>query len=400
MAEASRFPHLALPFAIAGAAGGWLSATLVSNPAVQRFQWDVRAPAVVAGATFTALAGWVITRWCTAEEPPWSEEMEELRPRRRPLTKRWPAHAIAVITAGALAGASVAIAADVYAGAALGALVGAGCALAFVPVCLAVLAAAKRAERARLGSLVSDSDRRAVWGILATALALASLEALPGWPAANAGEAPLPWPAIGMLIVCGTVIGGVLAADARGRRRARRALATGLEPQDPSRLGSADTRTPRIDLGLGEGLAAHMARSTSAYRGQDRPLALVQGDASLALPAFRRALVRGALGLAIVGVAGFLHFSAQDVSWQLAFHERRCERFGYRSCHLLADIVRGRTPDRAMALYEKACGLSSPESCVSLANMYLERGEVEKADALFGRACRFGHRGGCLGTAR
>ena len=56
MAEASRFPHLALPFAIVGAAGGWLSANLVANPLVQRFRWDVRVHATLVAALLAGKA--------------------------------------------------------------------------------------------------------------------------------------------------------------------------------------------------------------------------------------------------------------------------------------------------------------------------------------------------------
>ena len=44
---------------------------------------------------------------------------------------------------------------------------GALCAVVFLPVCLVVIGAARRAQRARLGSIVAGSDRRTVWGILA-----------------------------------------------------------------------------------------------------------------------------------------------------------------------------------------------------------------------------------------
>ena len=54
MAHRTRFPHLALPFAIVGAAGGWLSAGLLSNP-LMRMTWPGKEWA--AGLIAMVLAG-------------------------------------------------------------------------------------------------------------------------------------------------------------------------------------------------------------------------------------------------------------------------------------------------------------------------------------------------------
>lgn len=396
--EASRFPHLALPFAIAGAAGGWLSATFVANPLVHSFRHDLRVPSALLAAAFAALAGQVLTRWGRREPSPF--ELEGFAPRSPPARERWSVHALVILAAGAMTGMLVALVCDVPNGAGPGALAGAACAAAFVPVCLAVLAAARRAKRARLGSLVSASDRRAVWGILATALSVATLEALAAWPAAGIGEAPAPWPAAGMLAAAALLIGGILVADALGRRRAERALSPGLVPQDPERAASVDTGAPRLDLGLGDGLSAHVARAAAAYRGRDRALALVQGDADQARAAFRRAGIRGAMGLATVLLVACAHLAARGPSAARIFDEERCDRFGYRSCHRVAEAVRETNPARAMALYDRACGAESVASCVALGWMLLDRDEGELADRYFARACRHGDRGGCLGLGR
>lgn len=396
--EASRYPHLALPFAFVGAAGGWLSATFVANPLVQYFDRDPRIPATIVGALFAALAGMVLTRWGRRERSIF--EVEGFAPRSYWVTDGWWLHTLVVLIAGALTGAVVTAVCNVSEGPVIGALAGAACAAAFVPVCLAVLAAARRAKRARLGSLVSASDRRAVWGILATALSLATVEALPGWPATGVAESPAPWPAIGILVVLALLLGGILAADARDRRRAERAMAPGLVPRDPESAAASDAGAPRLDLGLGDDLAARVARAAAAYRGRDRTLALVQGDAEQARAAFRRARIRGLFGLATVLLMGCAQVGAQGADAARIFDERRCDGFGYRSCHRLAEAEREENPERAMLLYDRACGSSSVDSCIALGRMLQERDQREQADRYFERACEHGDRRGCLAMAR
>ena len=417
MAEASRFPHLALPFAIVGAAGGWLSASLVSNPLVQRFRWDLEVEATLVAAAFAGLAGALLTRWCRRDPLAYVLDPSDSEAAPRPATDRWPLQALVVLAAGTLTGAIVASALDVYNGLWFGALAGLGCAAAFVPVCLAVIAAARRARRARLGSLVSDSDRRAVWGILATALSVATLEALPAWPAAAAGEGSAPVPAAVMLGAAALVIAGILVADGLGLRRARRELAPGLVARDPTSLASTDVEAPRLDLGLGDDLAARIARTAAAYRGRDRTLALVQGDPEQAISAFRRALARGGACLSIVALAAGAHALAREDTALLMYDERRCEGFEFPSCERLADAHRQSSPLLAMELYAKACGATAPESCVSLGEMYMagyeaieqsvprkpnaaEQALHARAMEYFGRACRYGVRKGCIAMAR
>ena len=176
MADASRFPHLALPFVLVGAAAGWLCAGLLQNPLIVRVHpappWGVAlVTAGVAGAS-GALHTWL----CDNQLP---RDPQDSSLPARSFTDTWLNHGLVVLGAGALAGALSAGVFDAYHGVVVGALGGLGCAIAFLPVCFAVLHMARRAQRARMGSLVAASDRRAVWGILLTALAVTTIGALP-----------------------------------------------------------------------------------------------------------------------------------------------------------------------------------------------------------------------------
>jgi hypothetical protein len=166
------------------------------------------------------------------------------------------------------------------------------CSLVFLPVAIAVLRSARRAQRARLGTLVARADYRAVWGVLATALALTTLEAVPDWLASRDGTI-----AVAIACACGVVVLAVLLWDGRASGRARETLAD-LAAPSPFAHEAPET----IDLGLGDGVGARIALGTSAYRDRDRTLALVRGDPLEVRRAMTRALVRGRVSIALISV--------------------------------------------------------------------------------------------------
>src|SRR5262249_14680243 len=146
------------------------------------FGFKVAWPVATAAATVIgALTGAALKRACIGRR--YDYEIGEPDPELRPATDFWPLHAGLVLAAGAATGGAVATLTPGCSTQAECVLGGIGCALVFVPVCLAVVAAARRAQRARLGSLVAGSDRRAVWAILAMLLAVMTLEPvfLPSW---------------------------------------------------------------------------------------------------------------------------------------------------------------------------------------------------------------------------
>lgn len=412
MAEASRFPKLALPFAIVGAAGGWLSAGLMSNPLVQRAKSSPQLLATLLAAGFAALTGALLTRWCTNDEA-YRFHSSELGPDGRPPSDTWPRHALAVLAAGTITGALVAGVSRAYNGMAIGALGGMLSALAFVPVCLAVVAAARRAMRARLGSIVASSDRRAVWGILAMALTIATLEALPQWAAAAAGDVPSAAPVKYMVGLAGLAIAFILLADLAALRRARAALSLDLVQRSAEQVDAADTRAPRLDLGLGDDIAAQVAAPANAYRGRERTVALITGSPEQAMVALRGAARRGIAGLVLVALVGGAHAFAAGDSARLVFDESRCESLDTLACARAAGALRRTSPLRAKHLYERACSTLSVESCIAAGEMYDEEADArgEQNDArnfglphenrdvamkYFARACDYGDRRACF----
>ena len=191
----------------------------------------------------------------------------------------------------------------------VGAGIGALASLAFLPVCAAVLAAARRAERARHGSLVAGSDRRAVWAILVSALSVTAGAVAIDWPLTHVadtyGHVPPPWVAVAVLL--GAL--GVLAASFRADWAALSRVNTVATSADVEEYNAdvASPDLPRIDLGLGDDVRALMARGSVTYRSRERTLALVVGSADDAASALRRAVRRDAIGLLVTGAVLGVH---------------------------------------------------------------------------------------------
>ncbi|MDC3983994.1 hypothetical protein [Polyangium jinanense] len=322
MADGSRFPRLAPPFAITGAAAGWLSAGLLSNPLLGVTYGEIKPLAALGTMLIAAVTGVLLKKLCLGWR--YSYEIETPNAETRPTSDRTGYHVLVVLLAGAAAGAMVASLDHASDGTLGGAASGVFSAILFLPVCLLILSSARRAQRARLGSIVAGSDRRAVWGILAAALSAATLLAALDWPAAHLEETEKPIPALFILLATALVTLVVLAADLRALKRAQTALAPGLEAENDGPAPLVDLAVPRVDLGLGDDLASRLARSAAAYRGRDRAVELVQGNPEQALGALRRAVRRGVTSLALMGVILGAHGLAQSSFVAKLYAEARC----------------------------------------------------------------------------
>ena len=298
-----RVPSLVVPFAAVGGAAGWLSADVIDNPLVGVGIGDGRAacPAAACAAVVAAAIGAVLTRWC-ATRMDW-----------HPPRATWTRLGGAVLLGGALAGGAVtAVMDECLTYVHIGALIGAAASLAFIPVCWLVLQAAKRAERARLGSLVAGSDRRAVWGILMAALSVPAAATVLDWPftrvVGSFGHVAPPWAAIAMLLAAFGVLAASLAADLAALARTKRSLAGAhLEEVD---AGQASPELPRLDLGLGAEVRAAVTRGSAVYRSRDRAVALVLGCPDEAAWALHSAVRRDVLGLTVASVVLGAHLVA------------------------------------------------------------------------------------------
>jgi hypothetical protein len=351
MADASRFPRLALPFAVIGASAGWLYASLLENPLLG---FDSNRLAVApCAAALAALAGVILKRLCVGRR--YRYELGDPDPGVRSGTDTWLIQVPIVVAAGAATGALLGVLSNSVGGPGGCAASGALGALLFAPVCLSTLAAARRAQRARLGSTVAGADRRAVWGILAITLAVMTLAALPDWPAWVTSEGPAPLVALGFLPVAAAVTLGILLADRGALARAKLEVDAALAVHEPAEVEPGAGEAARLDLGLGDQVLVSVARG-AAYRQQERTVALVRGG-PLSLVALQRAVWRGVVGLGAIAAVGAGHVAAATSSTALAlYQQRRCASWNVTACRQAAELVRKDDPKLARALLRRGGG--------------------------------------------
>jgi hypothetical protein len=142
----------------------------------------------------------------------------------------------------------------------------------------------------------------------------------------------------------------------------------------------AANRAPRVDLGLGEEVVARLAPGT-AYRGGERPVALIVGSADEALAALGRSLRWGVVGLALIEAVGIGHGLATDTA--AAYGASRCEENSKSSGHATSCrqaallVERSGGPEKeARSLHQVACEQGEDRSCLALELFERRRGPL------------------------
>lgn len=370
MADAARFPHLALPFAIVGAAGGWLSAGLVQQPLLSEMDVSFRLVTAGVAAVFGFATGLLLRRWCVGRR--YSFQIDSPDPELRPASDTWVRHLPTLWLAGTLTG-GIACSVSRMCTASFGALGGLLCTLPFLPICAAVLSTARRAQRARQGSIVAGADRRAVYGILAVALLIATLEGLPDDPAPATTWLEGPLPGLALFAMSTICILFILVADALALRKARSLVVPGLARKDEVDPGLERDDAARFDLGLGKDIHARLAKSTSAYRGRERALALILGDPERAVATLQRAVRRGVLAFAVTPFVLGAHLAAGSETAALRYREISCSLGNPKACEALAErsaSLEQHDLVSAVAYHERSCDHGNGWSCLAVAKMY------------------------------
>ena len=369
-----RSPRLWLPFAALGLAVGDAASRFLTSPIVELADLNPVA-AVVLSAIAAALVGAWLTYLARAEERADGGELDELR------GFRWPV--LVVVPVGGVVGAAVSYlsrAGDFGSGVVLGLV----CGLAAAPLCMAVVHAATRARRARLGSIVAAVDLQQVYGSLGAAIALAAMPAAISWPLVRAEGARPPW-----LACAAVLVGGLLAASGLSlcRSALRRLTALVSDLAEPTRAVAA-SNVPSFDLGLGEGVAARVEGGFS-YRGAERETALVLGDVEEARRAITRALRFSALRVAAVVLVALVHVAASRQVVALAFETKLCERARMASCDGLATLLERRGEPGVVELSGRACVFGVVTSCQRLAaHLDPSAADHASAKALLDEACK------------
>lgn len=386
MADPSRFPSLTLPFAITGASAGFLTTGLTPHWILHGEKPEARAWIALMGGVFGGLLGFALHRLSAGKRYSW--DLIAADPDTRPPTDRWYVHLFAIWCAAAAIGASYTLF-DYNFEAKHGVWTAILLATPFLPTCFAVLWFARRAQRARLGSVVAASDRRAVWGIFAVTLSVVTLEALPQSPLLEErfvlyGKAP----SVALVIAIAATSVAVLLLDVQALGALKRATAACLVRHEEEVQRDDASEKTHLDVGLGAGLLAHKEVSPLVYRGRDRILALIEGDPQEALAALGGAIKRGIAGTFVAAAVLALHLGADGRALFLRYEQWRCAD-GHPWCCRVGAKAAAEDREKAVMLLERGCDDGDGHSCLALATRY--RGDAALTTRFEFRAAQRGY---------
>jgi hypothetical protein len=171
-----------------------------------------------------------------------------------------------------------------------------GCLMALsVPPMIVLHAIARRVGRARPGSILKQSDGWRVWFAgLAMLLCLNLLFMI-------SASAVTPVRLSILVVTAGSLL--ILAVCDLSLTRSLAAVAAGAESRTDDRV---DRAVPRLDLGVGDGRWFCNPHRGSAYRGAEKPAAVVVGALDWIQPLLRRrAVTSGCLALLAATALGF-----------------------------------------------------------------------------------------------
>ena len=344
MTSLPRFPPLAVPFAALGGAAGWLWRDVLQS----RFQSDALSRqshlAVIAVALVGGLAGALLGPTRPAEE--W------MLP--RPSLRRVSAVVLgAGLASGMILGALVAPDAP-WSGAPAGLLA----ALPLIPACLPVIAAQRRADEGRPGSIIARAEQRAVYALAAVGLVILSALTFPDWMSTTQELVRPPHDALFVAVIAGVVGLAVLLADLVASRRTAK-----IEAE----IALGDGPTTSVDFGLGDEVATR-AEPGGAYRDGGRVLAGALGDPHRAQVTLRRARRRGVILIALSELVAIAHGIVRDPVAIAAFEAGRCDRGTLRICRKAALLTEraGQPDEESTRLHQRACSAGSEESCLAV----------------------------------
>ncbi len=159
--------------------------------------------------------------------------------------------------------------------------------LALLPLVFAVLALARRVGRARPRSLVDDSDRRALWVLVASSVSLGAVPAVLGAPDFSRRDWAGVELSLSLACIATLYSFACFASDLRARLIATSFLTAKLRPAEVAE----DEESPLwIDFGLGEQTSERMLGGGDTYRSRAVVDAVVRGDPWSADLALRRAV--------------------------------------------------------------------------------------------------------------
>ena len=206
---------------------------------------------------------------------------------------------VATVLAGVVNGVIVGFFAAPPWGALIGAPWGFICSLPFVPVLAAIAIAARSVGRARFGSIVDRSDRRAVWTAACAAISVATLAAVPH----RSGGVPEL-----VALLASAILMVLVAMDLVALQKLSRPvrLQGALRRRGPLQQDELD-RHVVLDCGIGDAAYEEVAPAGTPYRSAEQVIRVHRGSRRLARAAMQAAALRGAISLGLATAATAAH---------------------------------------------------------------------------------------------
>ena len=279
--EPASTPRLALPFAVVGLLGGWLT---------------VRCTVGDSSTSADSSAVWILMTLT----PMVSAILGEVL--RTRVQRYWVLRTILLtLAAGVVNGVLVGVCIAGVAGLVFGGVFGALFSFPFLPATLLVAGAGRRSVRSSEQSLVGGVDRRGTWRAVALLLALISLGFLRG---------PVQLPALLFSLGGALITMWILVLDLGIHSAVQRiaSLAPSMQRRTRPQPQLVATDSACVELGVGDEVFDEIARSQAPYRESDRVVSVVYGDPYQARSRVKRALVIDGvvLAIALAGLFGML----------------------------------------------------------------------------------------------
>jgi hypothetical protein len=344
MTSALRFPPLVVPFTALGGAAGWLWRDVLlgrfdGGAIPARSHLAVAAVAIIGG-----LAGALVGPVRAAEE--W------MAPRPS------PARVVVVVLGAGLAAGMILAALVAPTVPWAGAPSGLAAAVPLIPACLLVIAAQRRADQGRPGSIVARAEQRAVHALVALGMVILAALMLPDWMSTSAELLRPAHDAVFVAALAGAVGLAILLADLAATRRIARIQAA---------MAVEDGPAVSVDFGLGDEVVSR-AEPGGSYRDGGRVIASALGDPYRAQATLRRGLTRGVILVALSELVAISHGIARDPVTIAALEAHRCERGILYVCRRAALLTEraGQPDEDSTRLHQRACDAGDEESCLAV----------------------------------